>query len=119
MIDSIVLQTVLAGITQLPRVALAIALLLAGSVAFAVDTRLGTATAALAELHPGTSGVLLLDTGTEALTARDALIADAERTIDAQYYIWNSDASGRYMAARLLPAVAPCDCSGSSVISAG
>ena len=103
-IDSIVLQTLLIGITHRPRVALAIALLLESSMAIAADTRLGAATAAIAELHPGTSGVLLLDTGAEALTARDALIADAELTIDAQYYIWNVDAAGRYLAARLLAA---------------
>jgi putative cardiolipin synthase len=48
--------------------------------------------------------VLLLDTGAEALRQRDALIEAATRTIDAQYYIWNSDASGRYLAARLLAA---------------
>ena len=53
----------------------------------------------------GLALVLLLDTGADALTQRDALIAVAERTIDAQYYIWNADASGRYLAARLLAAV--------------
>ena len=94
----------LTGITHRLPVALAIAMLLASSMATASGTRLGAATAAIAELHPGMSGVLLLDTGAEALTARDALIADAERTIDAQYYIWNADASGRYLAARLLAA---------------
>ncbi len=54
--------------------------------------------------HPGTSGVLLVDTGSQAFSERDALIDAATRTIDAQYYIWNSDASGRYMAGRLLAA---------------
>ncbi len=33
-----------------------------------------------------------------------ALIEAAERSIDAQYYIWNSDTTGRYMAARLYAA---------------
>lgn len=65
---------------------------------------LGQETAALAGRHPGQSGVLLLDTGIEALRQRDALIEAAVGTIDAQYYIWNSDASGRYLAARLLAA---------------
>lgn len=60
----------------------------------------GVATAA----HPDHSGVLLLDTGAEALRQRDALIEAATRSIDAQYYIWNSDLSGRYLAARLLRA---------------
>lgn len=65
---------------------------------------LGRETADLAARHPGQSGVLLLDTGIDALRQRDALIEAATQTIDAQYYIWNSDASGRYLAARLLTA---------------
>jgi len=68
------------------------------------DGLLGQETATLAGQHPGQSGVLLLDTGIDALRQRDALIEAAARTIDAQYYIWNSDASGRYLAARLLAA---------------
>lgn len=75
---------------------------IAGLTATAADLR--QATDALAARHAGQSGVLLLDTGAEALEQRDALIAVASRTIDAQYYIWNSDASGRYLAARLLAA---------------
>jgi putative cardiolipin synthase len=74
----------------------------AGRPAAAADLR--QATSALAVLHPGQSGVVLLDTGIQALQQRDALIAVASRSIDAQYYIWNSDASGRYLAARLLAA---------------
>ena len=101
-LNSIVLQSFLSGIIHCCRVGLALVLLVPGSVA--ADTRLGAATAAIAGMHPGTSGVLLLDTGADALTQRDALIAVAERTIDAQYYIWNADASGRYLAARLLAA---------------
>lgn len=60
--------------------------------------------ATLSATHPGQSGVRLLDTGADALRERDALIAAARHTIDAQYYIWNADASGRYVAARLLEA---------------
>ena len=70
--------------------------------AAAADLR--QSTSALAVLHPGQSGVSLLDTGIQALQQRDALIAAASESIDAQYYIWNSDASGRYLAARLLSA---------------
>lgn len=54
--------------------------------------------------HPGASAVLLVDTGRQALAERDALIDAAMRTIDAQYYIWNPDTSGRYLAGRLLAA---------------
>lgn len=52
----------------------------------------------------GASGVGLLDTGADALRVRDLLIQAARDRIDAQYYIWNADASGRYLAARLLAA---------------
>lgn len=54
--------------------------------------------------HPGKSGFLLLDKGPDALLYRAALIGAAEQSIDLQYYIWNSDHSGRYLAARLLAA---------------
>lgn len=68
------------------------------------DASLAQAVAAASASHPRTSGVLLIDTGRAALSERDALIDAATRTIDAQYYIWNPDASGCYLAARLLTA---------------
>lgn len=55
-------------------------------------------------LHPDTSGILLLDSGPDALRYRVALARVAERAIDLQYFIWNDDRSGNYMAARLLEA---------------
>ena len=51
-----------------------------------------------------TSAVLLQDTGWDALAQRLALIETAEHSIDIQYYIWNSDASGHYLASRLIAA---------------
>ena len=54
--------------------------------------------------HPGKSGVEILDTGRDALLLRLAAIAMAERAIDLQYYIWNSDYAGRQMADRVLQA---------------
>ena len=70
-----------------------------------------TATSALASRvraagasHGSDSGILLLDSGREAFLERVALIEAAERSIDAQYYIWNSDTTGRYIAARLYAA---------------
>ena len=78
--------------------------MLASVQAAGANRSLGPAVAGLAAAHPGQSGVLLVDTGEDALRLRDALIESATRTIDAQYYIWNSDVSGRYMAARLLAA---------------
>ena len=50
------------------------------------------------------SGVLLLDSGWNALAQRLALIETAEHSIDIQYYIWNSDVSGSYLASRLIAA---------------
>ena len=52
----------------------------------------------------GTNAVLLQDTGWDALAQRLALIETAEHSIDIQYYIWNSDASGHYLANRLIAA---------------
>lgn len=51
-----------------------------------------------------TSAVLIQDTGWDALAQRLALIETAEHSIDIQYYIWNSDSSGHYLASRLLAA---------------
>jgi putative cardiolipin synthase len=69
---------------------------------------LAAAAATLARRNAGPGGqdcgLQILDTGIDALRARDALIAAARTTIDAQYYIWNTDTSGRYLAARLLAA---------------
>ena len=64
------------------------------------ETALGRSAAALG-LQDGLSAVRVLDTGRDALTERAALIEAAERSIDAQYYIWNSDNSGVYLASRL------------------
>src|SRR5262245_28533559 len=43
----------------------------------------------------------VLDTGADAFLERAALVESAERSIDAQYYIWNSDATGTYLARRI------------------
>ncbi len=51
-----------------------------------------------------TTAVLLQDTGWSALAQRLALIETAEHSIDIQYYIWNSDVSGQYLASRLVVA---------------
>jgi cardiolipin synthase C len=53
---------------------------------------------------PGTAAVGLIDSGLEALRLRDSLIDVARQRIDAQYYIWQADVSGRYLALRLLAA---------------
>ncbi|PKH87266.1 phospholipase D family protein [Colwellia sp. Bg11-28] len=50
------------------------------------------------------SAILLQDNGWDALAQRLALIETAEHSIDVQYYIWNADASGLYLANRLIAA---------------
>ena len=67
-------------------------------------TTLGLRARAATAPHGSDSGIRLLDTGHDAFLERAALIEAAERSIDAQYYIWNSDTTGRYMAARLYAA---------------
>ena len=57
----------------------------------------------LAPDSPNT-GFQLLDSGRDAFLVRAALIETAEQFIDAQYYIWNNDAIGRYLAGRLVAA---------------
>lgn len=51
-----------------------------------------------------TSAVTLQESGWQALSQRLALIESAQRSIDIQYYIWNSDRSGQYLASRVVAA---------------
>lgn len=48
----------------------------------------------LASDHQGKSGIRVLLDGTDAFTMRMELINQAERSIEAQYYIWHKDLSG-------------------------
>jgi putative cardiolipin synthase len=50
---------------------------------------------------PSTSGIHSLPDGAEAFAARMALAAEAEQTIDAQYYMWHSDLAGTLLFAQL------------------
>ena len=61
-------------------------------------TELGRLGERAAAPHAGLSGVRILDSGIDAFDERIALIDAAQRSIDAQYYIWNSDLTGKYMA---------------------
>jgi putative cardiolipin synthase len=54
--------------------------------------------------HPGKSGYRLLDLGRDAFEARLALIEAAEKTLDAQYYVWRADATGTVLLERLMAA---------------
>jgi putative cardiolipin synthase len=60
----------------------------------ATETGLGRVIGPLAAANPGRSGILPLERGTDAFAARVMLIRAAERTIDAQYYIWQDDLTG-------------------------
>ena len=61
------------------------------------NTRLGTAVSARALAHPGHSGLYQLPGAEDAFAARALLAAAAERSIDAQYYIWHDDVTGRLL----------------------
>ena len=67
-------------------------------------TRLGLALAPALQNHPGQSGFGILEYGLESLVARAALADAAEQTIDAQYYIYDSDEAGSILAEHLLEA---------------
>lgn len=58
------------------------------------DTRLGRAIAPRVARHPGQSGILALSDGPGAFAARALMMRAAERSIDAQYYIWSDDLTG-------------------------
>lgn len=67
-------------------------------------TRLGRALAPAQQRHPGESGFDLLEYGLESLVARAALADAADQTIDAQYFIYDSDEAGSILAEHLLEA---------------
>jgi putative cardiolipin synthase len=57
-------------------------------------TRLGRAAAADVARNPGKTGIHALPEGHAAFAARVVLAAAAEKSIDAQYYIWHGDQVG-------------------------
>lgn len=54
--------------------------------------------------HPGMSGVFPLASGKDALSARLAMIAAADVSLDLQYYIWHRDHSGQLLVSYLMAA---------------
>jgi putative cardiolipin synthase len=54
--------------------------------------------------HKGLSGFLPVQTDQDAFMARLAMADLAERTLDAEYYIWESDTTGRILGEHLLRA---------------
>ena len=67
-------------------------------------TRIGKEIAARAPQHPGESGFAIIRRGRQAFTARVALADLAEKAIDVQYFLWDSDATGRILAEHLVRA---------------
>jgi len=58
------------------------------------DTRLGRSVAPLTREHRGASGIVTLGNGHDAFATRVLLADAAERTLDAQYYVWHDDMTG-------------------------
>ena len=58
------------------------------------QTRLATAVAPFVAAHPGKTGIHPLFEPRDAFAARALLAAVAEKSIDAQYYIWHGDTVG-------------------------
>ena len=67
-------------------------------------TKLGRMSHDALETHPGQSGFRPLKSGVDALLARIVLAEAAQRSLDAQYYIWHDDLTGRIFANALLRA---------------
>jgi cardiolipin synthase C len=67
-------------------------------------TALGRRFGGEAAHHPGRSGFELVTSGREAFEGRYAFAQRAEKTIDAQYYIWEGDSAGRNLLAALIDA---------------
>jgi len=69
-----------------------------------IDSPLARATAELVAPHRGLSGFHLLGNGLDAFAARTLLADRAEKTIDAQYYLFHDDLTGNILLERLLAA---------------
>jgi len=67
-------------------------------------TTLGLQSHAAQQAHPGQSAFRPLKSGVDALLARIVLADAAQRSLDAQYYIWHDDLTGRIFANALLRA---------------
>lgn len=68
------------------------------------NTRLGKLIQNEKAAHPGQSGFLLLSSGLDAFVARAVLAERAERSIDAQYYLYHDDLVGRLFTGYLVRA---------------
>jgi putative cardiolipin synthase len=70
----------------------------------AANPALAAPLTAAAQAHPGLSGFRLYSAGIDGLLLRLELIAQAQRSLDLQYYIFHGDESGRLVTEALLAA---------------
>ena len=96
---------------RLAALALAMCAALAAAPAATAATVAGSADApawplidAQIAAHAGKTGVLVLDTGAQALLARAGLVEHAQQSIEIQYFIWSTDNIGILAAEALLRA---------------
>ena len=68
------------------------------------NTRLGRVIYDEKKAHPGQSGFRLLASGLDAFVARAVLSQQADRSIDAQYYLYHDDLTGRLFTSQLVEA---------------
>ena len=68
------------------------------------DTFFGMNLMAEKAAHPGKSGFVLLSSGLDAFVARAVLAHVAEKSIDAQYYLFHDDLTGKLLMDQLLKA---------------
>src|SRR6186997_514356 len=69
-----------------------------------INSSVGTFFQEAGDQHPGLSGFTLLQEGSDAFMARVAMADLAEKTLDAQYYIWDGDTTGKILGDRLMRA---------------
>ena len=99
---SLLLITLMAGCSSLPNEITHTSRLPAAKPNSTLSTLIDSN--ATEKMQSDMSAVILQNAGWDALAQRLALVEAAEYSIDVQYYIWNSDASGSYLASRLLAA---------------
>ena len=68
------------------------------------ESELATSLAGMPENDGQASGIFLLPVGIDAFAMRLALVRNAAQTIDAQYYIWEDDLSGRMLLQEIVAA---------------
>jgi len=83
-----------------PRPDLPVATAVPVSTGSALDRVIGDAE----DRHPGQSGFRLVREGPEAFAIRSRTALAAGRSLDVQTYIWHNDATGSFLAGRLLEA---------------